>query len=120
MKRKVLLPALALLVGAFTSPPDGSTTPSGDTLDCVAFEQYAEASIDMRQNGLPFTEALATADEAGDETTRKVLRMIVTQAYALPDFRTPEYQQHQRREFANEVARLCVETVRKHNEREAR
>lgn len=73
---------------------------------CADLAHLADGVVEVRYNGVPIGEAMRVAN-GGAEELRHLFRAIVLDAYALPDFTTPEYQNRERRAYSNDLARSC-------------
>lgn len=98
--RKIIAAAAFVLLGT-------AATASASDRFCAELHEAADAAATARYQGIAITRAMAAADLVSDPDHRAIMRAIVMDAYALPDYRSPERQDRERREFANEVALWC-------------
>lgn len=103
MTRKIL--AAALMAGILSTAPVSAEEESGDI--CASLARLAHTYAKGKYAGVPMGEAMAFATRDPESSLTPIYRAMVIDAYALPDFTTPEYQNRAMQEFSNEVALIC-------------
>lgn len=102
MKKLSYLTLIALCVSASAATADEAL--------CVKKSEFATASMEARQAGVPLSVILESISEGGtpDDVASEMKRLAVT-AYKEPDWRGEAQQKRATTEFANMVLVECME-----------
>lgn len=93
----------AILGAALTTP--AAAEEAGDI--CAALAELAHTYAEAKYAGVPLGEIMEIASRGSDIGLIKVQRELALDAYSLPDFTMPEYQNRAMREHSNAVAVSC-------------
>lgn len=107
--KKILL-ALAI-AGSFTVPAVQAEFTAENHETCTVYESLAGRVVRARQSGVSMKDAMQIAID----TESTIAQSIIREAYSLPSFSTPEYQQEQEREFADKWYGNCYQAISQGN-----
>ena len=93
----------AILGAALTTPAVADET--GDI--CASLAELAHTYAKAKYAGVPLGEIMAIASREPNPGLAEAYRELALEAYSLPDFTTPEYQNRAMREHSNAVAVSC-------------
>lgn len=77
---------------------------------CAAYSSLAETALKTRYNGIPMRDMMAKISP--DNPLRDQAESIIQKAYERPDYRTAERQEHEMRDFGNDVYNECFKGIR--------
>jgi len=95
---------IAAIVGAALTTP-AAAEEAGDI--CASLAELAHSLAEAKYAGVPLGEIMAVASQDSNPGHVEVYRELALEAYSLPDFTTPEYQNRAMREHSNAVAISC-------------
>ena len=102
MKNQIKLIVLAI---AITS----SAANANQFENCKVITKAAESIMDGRQNGTSAEDFYERIEKTvKDEQAKKILKILVTEAYKTPKFSTAEYKLNAINEFKNECMVACM------------
>ena len=102
MKNKI---KFVVLVITITSP----TANANQFENCKIITKAAENIMDGRQNGTSAEDFYERIEKTvKDEQAKKILKILVTEAYKTPKFSTAEYKLNAISEFKNECMVTCM------------
>ena len=82
-------------------------TLAGPVAACEGLGQLAEELMVARQMGIPMSRVMEVAEAAWGDEDVALLHALVEQAYLIPRFETPEYQQRAIADYRNDVELAC-------------
>lgn len=93
----------AILGAALTAP--AAAEEAGDL--CASLARLAHTYAQAKYAGVPLGEIMAIASQNSNPALVEVYRELALEAYSLPDYGTPEFQNRAMREHSNAVAVSC-------------
>ena len=99
---KTLILATALTALSFTAIAEDK--PSDKLTICKELSTLAERYMTLRQSGTSMADIYSTA------SGNKILELMITQAYEVPQFSTKKYKLEQVSKFKNEWFLSCIKS----------
>lgn len=104
MTRKILAASVAAILGAALTTP-AAAEEAGDI--CAALAGLAHTYAEAKYAGVPLGEIMEIASRDSNTGLAEVYRELALEAYSLPNYSTPEFQNRAMREHSNAVAISC-------------